>query len=199
MPLMLSSSACRVAYCHAVEIVPDSKDWTWVLQRRCGECGLDTRRVEAGDVAGMLRTNSAAWVAVLCSGSTVRQRPAPGVWSPLEYACHVRDVFELYDERLRLMLTEADPLFPNWDQDETAVTERYSEQDPAVVATQLATAAGTLASRVDDVHGAQWERPGRRSDGARFTVATFARYFIHDPIHHLHDVTGRSHPDSDED
>jgi uncharacterized protein YcbX len=24
----------------------------------------------------------------------------------------------------------------------------------------------------------------------RFTVETFARYFIHDPIHHLYDVTG---------
>jgi hypothetical protein len=23
-----------------------------------------------------------------------------------------------------------------------------------------------------------------------FTVATFARYFVHDPIHHLYDVTG---------
>jgi hypothetical protein len=32
-------------------------------------------------------------------------------------------------------------------------------------------------------------RPGRRSDGATFTAETFARYFIHDPIHHLHDVT----------
>jgi hypothetical protein len=36
----------------------------------------------------------------------------------------------------------------------------------------------------------QWQRPGRRSDGARFTVETFARYFIHDPVHHLYDVTG---------
>jgi len=31
-------------------------------------------------------------------------------------------------------------------------------------------------------------RTGRRSDGAEFTVDTFARYFVHDPIHHLHDV-----------
>jgi hypothetical protein len=41
------------------------------------------------------------------------------------------------------------------------------------------------------VTGAQWERTGRRSDGARFTVETFARYFIHDPVHHLYDVTGQ--------
>lgn len=195
---MLSSCARTSPTVRLVEIVPDSKDWTWVLERRCGECGLDTRRVGPSDVAGMLRSNSAAWVAVLAGGSTVRQRPAPGVWSPLEYACHVRDVFKLYDERLQLMLTEADPLFPDWDQDETAVIERYSEQDPALVATQLATAAGTLAARFDGVHGEQWERRGRRGDGAHFTVATFARYFIHDPLHHFHDVTGRRYPDRDE-
>jgi uncharacterized protein YfaQ (DUF2300 family) len=28
-------------------------------------------------------------------------------------------------------------------------------------------------------------------DGANFTVTTFARYFVHDPVHHRWDVTGR--------
>ncbi len=51
-------------------------------------------------------------------------------------------------------------------------------------------AADTLADRFAAVSGGQWLRPGRRSDGASFTVETFARYFIHDPIHHLHDITG---------
>jgi len=40
------------------------------------------------------------------------------------------------------------------------------------------------------VAGDQWARSGRRSDGASFTVETFARYFVHDPVHHLYDVTG---------
>jgi len=34
--------------------------------------------------------------------------------------------------------------------------------------------------------------PGRRSDGAVFTVASFARYMVHDPVHHLYDVTGQA-------
>ncbi len=42
--------------------------------------------------------------------------------------------------------------------------------------------------RSTSVRGDQWERPGRRSDGASFTVETFARYMIHDPVHHLWDV-----------
>ena len=67
-----------------------------------------------------------------------RQRPRPDVWSPLEYACHVRDVFRLFDQRLGLMLAEDDPQFANWDQDDTAVDDRYGEQDPAVVAGELA-------------------------------------------------------------
>ena len=170
-----------------------------MLKRPCPECGLDTRRVKPAEAAGMLRANSTAWVGVLHRGSDVRTRPTPGVWSPLEYACHVRDVFRLYDERLLLMLAETDPLFPNWDQDETAVAQRYGEQDPATVATELQEAAETLASHFDGVRRQQWQRRGSRTDGARFTVASFARYFIHDPVHHLYDVTGRRHQDGGQD
>ncbi len=106
----------------------------------------------------------------------------------LEYACHVRDVYRLYDERLRLMLTLDDPTYPNWDQDVTAVDDRYNEQDPARVAIELADAARGLADRFAAVTDAEWGRTGTRSDGARFTVDSFARYLMHDPVHHLHDV-----------
>ena len=45
-----------------------------------------------------------------------------------------------------------------------------------------------LAERFADVADDQWTRTGTRSDGAKFTVHTFAQYLIHDPIHHVHDV-----------
>ena len=116
----------------------------------------------------------------------VRVRPDDATWSALEYAAHVRDVFRIYDYRLGLMQEQDDPLFPNWDQDETAVAERYNEQDPAVVSDELVAAAASLADAFDGV--TDWSRPGRRSDGVAFTIETFAKYFIHDPVHHLHDV-----------
>jgi hypothetical protein len=100
----------------------------------------------------------------------------------------VRDVFRIYDERLRRMLTEDDPLYPNWDQDQTAVDDNYAAQSAETVTEALLAAAGQLARRFESVADDQWLRTGRRSDGASFTVETFARYFIHDPIHHLHDV-----------
>ena len=172
-------------------ITPDTKDWTWVLQRPCPECGFDTQGFAAGAVPGMIVANAAAWQAALDGAGDARARPEPGTWSPLEYACHVRDVFRLYDQRLELMLSQDDPLFPNWDQDETAVADRYGEQDPAEVAAALRQAAFAIAGRFEGVTGDQWQRTGARSDGARFTVETFARYFVHDPVHHLYDVTGQ--------
>ena len=119
-----------------------------------------------------------------------RERPDPTTWSALEYGCHVRDVFVLFDERLSLMLSQDDPLFANWDQDETALASRYAEQDPAAVAADTARAGHALAARFEALDEAAWLRPGRRSDGAAFTVESFARYLLHDPVHHLHDVGG---------
>jgi hypothetical protein len=175
----------------AVPIEPDTKDWTWVLQRPCPQCGLDAAAVRPEDVAGMLRVTAARWTDELTQRSDVRQRPRYGVWSPLEYGCHVRDVFRRFDQRLQLMLAEDDPLFENGDQDATALNDRYGEQDPAVVAGELRAAARVLADRFAAVRSDQWQRSGRRCDGAAFTVESFARYLIHDPVHHLHDVTGR--------
>jgi hypothetical protein len=169
--------------------VPDTKDWTWVLARPCPECGLDPRRLARDAIAGMVRANADAWPGVL-SGSNARRRPSPAAWSALEYGCHVRDVFRRFDERLMLMLTVDGPRFANWDQDATAVADRYAEQEPAEVAASLREAAGVIAARFDGVSGDQWQRTGSRSDGAHFTVESLARYFIHDPVHHLWDVTG---------
>jgi hypothetical protein len=165
----------------------DDKDWTWVLRRPCPECGFDASTADARAVADLLRANAGAWPEVLEDERAAR-RPAPDVWSALEYGCHVRDVFRIYDERLRRMLTEDDPLYPNWDQDQSAVDDDYGSQSPATVIEQLVAAAGQLARRFESVAGDQWQRTGRRSDGASFTIDSFARYFIHDPIHHLHDV-----------
>jgi hypothetical protein len=168
-------------------IVPETKDWTWVLERTCDECGFDTSSFAREDSGELIRANAAEWP-VLLAHAEVATRPSDDRWSGLEYACHVRDVFRLYDERLRLMLEEDDPDYPNWDQDKTAVEDDYGSQDPDTVAREIVRAGRALADRFDSVTGDQWLRTGTRSDGARFTIETFARYLIHDPVHHVMDV-----------
>ena len=168
-------------------IIPDTKNWTWVIEKPCPECGFDATRFEPTDVASLVRVNAAAWPAVL-DRPDVRLRPTDETWSPLEYAAHVRDVFRIFAYRFDLMLNEVDPLFANWDQDATAIEQRYGEQDPAAVSIELLAAADTVASILDGVTGEEWDRVGRRGDGASFTIGSFATYFLHDPTHHLWDV-----------
>jgi hypothetical protein len=171
-------------------IAPDTKDWTWVLERACPECGFDSTAVSGREVPHLLRENAVAWLGVLSDGGAVATRPTTDKWSTLEYACHVRDVFSIFDQRLALMVADDAPTFPNWDQDATAVAERYESQDPAMVGTELQAAATMLADRIDELGADAWSRSGARSDGARFSVETLTRYLIHDPIHHLYDVGG---------
>jgi hypothetical protein len=168
-------------------IVPDSKDWTWVLDEVCPACGFDAVTVDVTRLGEEVRANAAEWPALLAHPAA-RQRPTDDQWSALEYGCHVRDVYVLFDERLRLMLETDAPRFANWDQDVTAVDERYDLQDPATVTDELLAAGRALADRWDSVGPEQWGRTGHRSDGATFTVDSFARYFLHDPVHHLRDV-----------
>jgi len=171
-----------------MSITPDTKDWTWVLDRVCPECGFDASVVPPEKVSGLLLENAARWHALLRSPGDHAARPRPDKWSPLEYAAHVRDCCRVFLLRLRLMLQQDDPLFPNWDQDATAIEERYAEQDPADVADELLACAQELAAGFAHVRGDQWLRTGRRSDGAAFTVETLALYFLHDPVHHWWDV-----------
>jgi DinB superfamily len=170
-------------------VVPDDKDWTWVLKKKCPECRFDTRTVTRQALPEMLRETAAAWQKVLSrDGETARVRPAPDQWSTLEYACHVRDVFRKFHERLQLMVSAENPTFPNWDQDATAIEDRYNEQSHPEVASQLVREAESIAIRFSELTESQWDRTGTRSDGAHFTVETLGRYLMHDPIHHLHDV-----------
>jgi hypothetical protein len=170
-------------------IVPETKSWTWVLERTCPECGFDASSVAFADVPRLTRENIARWPEVL-RRDDARERPNDHTWSPLEYAAHVRDVFRVFRGRLARMLDEDDPTFENWDQDAAALAERYAEQDPSNVANELVEAGEAVAADFAAVPADALGRTGRRSDGAVFTVTTLAQYFIHDPVHHLWDVRG---------
>ncbi len=168
-------------------IEPDTKDWTWVLAEPCPDCGYDARTLRHTDVAAHLRRDADDWVARL-AGTAVTTRPKPGVWSVLEYGCHIRDVHRIFAHRVQLMLNEDDPRFPNWDQDETALIDDYAAQEPVTVVDELRQAASDVADTYDSVPADSWSRRGLRSNGSEFTIATIALYHLHDIVHHAWDV-----------
>lgn len=170
----------------------DDKDWTWVLERHCDECGYDAHALARDELAGRVRAVGGSWRVLLGGGSRALQRLRDDddrTWTPLEYGCHVRDVFDVFEERMRLMLKKRKPpTFTNWDQDQAVIDGDYANADPAKVAYDLASNAGKFADLLDRVNGPEWEKQGMRSDGASFTVESLARYMLHDVEHHLWDV-----------
>jgi hypothetical protein len=168
-------------------ITPDDKDWTWTLRERCPDCGFTAAEVPAPEIAALVREFTDPWPGVLAAPAAA-QRPDPSTWSPLEYACHVRDVCRLFEQRLGLMLTHDAPTFDNWDQDETAVADRYGEQHPATVAGEVTASGASFAQAYAQVPDDGWTRTGIRSNGSVFTVLTLGQYGLHDLRHHLWDV-----------
>lgn len=171
----------------------DTKDWTWVLHETCPECGYDSSTVDPTDVAAAMRANAAAFRSALKRSSMVAERPPvpPGAaprWSALEYAAHVRDVYGLAAERITRMIKKKAPTFADWDQDRAAIDGDYASADRDKVSYDLAVNAGKVADLLDKVRGDDWQRSGMRSDGAGFTIASYAVYILHDVTHHLWDV-----------
>ena len=110
---------------------PDDSDWTWVLSRPCPDCGFDASALTVDEVPAVLR-DAATRYAVRLAAPDVRTRPSTGVWSPLEYSCHVRDVCDVMRGRLEQILDGGGELvqFANWDQDETAVRSSTGAPTP---------------------------------------------------------------------
>lgn len=57
-----------------------------------------------------------------------------------------------------------------------------------MVAEEVKAAAAVLSRSFEALPAGSWQRTGTRSDGPAFTIESFARYLVHDPVHHLHDV-----------
>lgn len=169
--------------------VPDTKDWTWVTERPCPECGFDPAAVTPESLPDLILAASTRFQqAVERRGA--EQRPSPTTWSVIEYGRHVADVCEVMTARLGLILAGGGTgvEFARWDQDAAAAEEEYWRADANATRILIAERAEAAAKAWAEPAGEQWQWSGLRSDGARFTTLSLARYFAHDLIHHLHDV-----------
>lgn len=168
--------------------VPDHVDWRQIALDGCAECGYQP--VSPDRVPGRIRDTILPWRDVLHRRDAA-VRPAPGVWSPLEYGCHVRDLCGVFAERVDAMLGTLNPVYPEFDGGLAAVERRYADDEPTEVAEAYARAAESIARRFIAIPRADWNRRGRRSDGPAFTIATLSNHFLHELEHHLVDVGAR--------
>jgi len=159
---------------------------------RCEECGYEYE-LSACEAAGMHCRQLAAELSALLGAppERLRARPAPEVWSPLEYACHVRDVLIVQRERVLLARWTERPVFAPMGRDERVELDGYSAQDPEHVAAQLTEAARLFGNVLDRIAPEDWQRTVVYGYPSRLErpLSWVAVHTVHEMRHHLLDVT----------
>jgi hypothetical protein len=158
----------------------------------CPTCGFAPDTVSPTDAVVSLRSFPSRWRSALAvhlddpdPEAMLAGRTAPGEWSALEHAGHVRDVLHALDIRLQRALREDEPVLP-----ETHVTppSGANEQGLAVVLAALTLSSDQFAETVGRVGPSEFSRRARRA-GETITALDLVREAVHEGSHHLHLAT----------
>ena len=153
----------------------------------CDECGFEGEDRGPEELIASMRHGPADLVGALPDDG-LTTRPKPDVWSPIEYAGHVGDVFDWYLERIVRMIEEERPQLTavHW-ADETP--RRGHDTRPVEdVLVGADTAMRRFALRLEMLEPEQWIRVGIGSEGDERTVLDIARRAAHELQHHVMDI-----------
>ena len=162
------------------------------MQQRCEECGYTYNLAAANEAGDDIRAGVAELARLLTATgrTTLAQRTAPELWSPLEYGCHVRDVLLTQRERVLLARRVDVPDAVPMGRDQRVGHEGYAQQDPVEVAEEVTMAARLLANVLGRLDAADWELrlvynwPQRTERTLRWVAA----HTLHEVRHHLLDM-----------
>nr|WP_083894820.1 DinB family protein [Nocardia tenerifensis] len=127
---------------------------------------------------------------LLTESPKLRQRPKPDTWSPLEYACHMRDVLLVQRERVLAARRTRTPESWLMGRDERVEHDGYAEQKPTDVGRQLRDAAQLFANVLERLGDEDWARTLMFSypDPQERSLRWLALHTLHELRHHLLDM-----------
>jgi hypothetical protein len=128
-----------------------------------------------------------AFSAALDDPTRLRTQPTPTVWSPLEYAAHVRDAIRYHGSMINRALNEDRPELPVPDPDRAAHDAHYAAEDPIDVLDAIDAQARRLADRARGLDEAQLACVAIQGD-RQTTVLMMVRNVAHEGAHHLDDI-----------
>jgi hypothetical protein len=161
---------------------------SFTIAGSCPVCDYVAENVSPRDAVITLRSLPTRWRNALAvhlddadPEAVLTGRTAPGGWTALDHAGHVRDVLHALDIRLQRVLREDDPVLPA-----THVTPPAgaNEQGPAVVLAALSVSTDQLSQTIEQVPSAAWGRRARRA-GTTVSALDLVHEAVHEASHHL--------------
>ena len=159
----------------------------------CPECGFDYQKVSPRDASGAVRTFPRRYRALLTQfddtdiEDVIRRRPAPDVWSALEYTAHVAQTIDLMAPNLRQIITEDNPFLYTFDPDLQAKEQSYNDWTLLQALGELESACADMSMAIEYVGSNEWNRVGTFDSGEREAIDV-ARDAVHEGAHHLRDI-----------
>ena len=160
----------------------------------CEECGFQPATVAHGEAPSLIRRLARQhrdWLigmaATESGDAAMRAHPRKGLWSPLEYTAHVRDVYALFDRRIQAILNSPGSELEIIDHNIAVAEGGYNRLEAPALAEDLVVRADRLAATLDHVRPWQWSLRGFRGAESR-TVEEIAKRAVHEGRHHLMDV-----------
>ncbi len=120
----------------------------------------------------------------------LRRRPAPGKWSMIEIACHLRDIEAVFAPRFSKMAFGERPAFWMLDNDVMAERLRYREADPAAVVKEWKRRRAETLTLLRALPSPVWQRTGLHPERGELTIDGLARHLAGHDRRHLDALVG---------
>lgn len=121
--------------------------------------------------------------------ATLRARPHPGKWTPLEVIGHLVDTEWVYGYRIRLILCEDRPTILGMDQDLWVVGQRHNEREPRELAEQYALLRETNLRVWRAMGPAELARVGRHNERGEESLRLMLKMEAGHDLSHIDQIT----------
>ncbi len=117
-----------------------------------------------------------------------RLTDGPDGWNVVETMCHIRDSADIALRRAQLILTENQPLLPNFDPQEGAQRRDYRRQALAAEFEAYLGARKALVTLLGGVTEGQWERRGTHSTYGSMSLLELLVFITWHDLNHIEQV-----------
>lgn len=154
----------------------------------CSKCGFDSRRWQLRDAADLFESLGWWWAhaTAVFDDDALNRRPAPAVWSALEYGLHTALAVAVIRRSVEQILADNDcTLMGDFDIGD-ATDDNWAAIDRGLTLRDLEREGSAMAALARS-RQARWDNVGR-SDATAVQARAYLIHDVHDASHHFFDT-----------